>query len=118
MISNSEDLFFFQKLMGESRQKYLDQLQERLRNRQRKIDNGEDPDDDDEGLEEIVEPTTGNILRDLDRRYDDEKDALLRKLRVRVCFNDCFIFKCLILRSKEILIPNIDAYDDNNAFIS
>ena len=72
-------------MLGENRQKYLDQLNERLRNRQRRIDAGEDPNDiEDDLLAEMEENTSGNILKDLDKRFDDEKDALLRRLRVRV----------------------------------
>eukprot|EP00111_Clytia_hemisphaerica_P002852 TCONS_00008039-protein len=72
------------KLMGENRQKYLDQLNERLRNRQRRIDNGEDPDDlsdDDQMMDEKVDKSSGNLLKDLDNRFENERDALLRKLR-------------------------------------
>jgi len=71
-------------MMGANRQKYMDQLNERLRNRQRRIENGEDPDDidDEEPLEERPPSSTGNILQDLDKRFESERDALLRKLRV------------------------------------
>ena len=71
--------------MGENRQKYLDQLNERLRNRQRRIDNGEDPDDISDGepmMEDGEASSSGNILEDLDKRFESERDALLRKLRV------------------------------------
>ena len=71
--------------MGENRQKYLDQLNERLRNRQRRIDNGEDPDDISDGepmMEDGEATSSGNILEDLDKRFESERDALLRKLRV------------------------------------
>ena len=71
--------------MGENRQKYLDQLNERLRNRQRRIDNGEDPDDISDGepmMEDGEATSSGNILEDLDKRFESERDAMLRKLRV------------------------------------
>ena len=72
--------------MGGNRQKYLDQLKERLRKRQRRIDNGEDPDElsDGEPMEEenSAAASSGNILEDLDKRFESERDALLRKLRV------------------------------------
>lgn len=73
-------------MLGENRQKYLDQLNERLRNRQRRIENGEDPDEieDEEPINERPDSSTGNILMDLDKRFEDERDALLRKLRVGV----------------------------------
>ena len=76
--------------MGENRQKYLDQLNERLRNRQRRIENGEDPDDlpdDDQMIDEKVEKSSGNLLKDLDNRFESERDALLRKLRVSDFFS-------------------------------
>ena len=74
-------------MLGENRQKYLDKLRERLARRQRLIDEGLDPDEEDEEtmrmLEEEQAKGTGNILMDLQNRFDDEKDSLLRRLRVR-----------------------------------
>lgn len=75
--------------MGANRQKYMDQLNERLRNRQRRVDNGEDPDEIDNSEGELIMDeqqdggaSKGNILEDLDKRFESERDALLRKLRV------------------------------------
>lgn len=84
-------------MLGENRQKYLDQLNERLRNRQRRIEAGEDPDSIESEMEEHSETSSGNILRDLDKRFEDERDALLRKLRVCTYLSLCFLcfFLCL-----------------------
>ena len=71
--------------MGESRERYQAKLQERLKNRRKRIQDGEDVDDDDEENELIDEDeakSTGNILRDLQLRYEQEKEALLRRLQV------------------------------------
>ena len=71
--------------MGESRERYQAKLQERLKNRRKRIHDGEDVDDDDEENELIDEDeakSTGNILRDLQLRYEQEKEALLRRLQV------------------------------------
>ena len=71
--------------MGESRERYQAKLQERLKNRKKRIQDGEDIDDDDEENELIDEDeakSTGNILRDLQLRYEQEKEALLRRLQV------------------------------------
>ena len=89
-----------QKMMGENRQKYMDQLNERLRNRQRRIENGEDPDDieDEEPLEERPPSSTGNVLQDLDKRFESERDALLRKLRVII-----FLLQIQLRRSEFLL---------------
>lgn len=76
----------FQSLLGENRQRYLDRLKERLARRQRRIEEGLDPDEEDEEtlrmLEEEESKSSGNILKDLQNRFDEEKDALLRRLRV------------------------------------
>lgn len=77
----AQDSDLLNKMLGENRQKYLDQLNERLRNRQRRIEAGEDPDSIESEMEEHSETSSGNILRDLDKRFEDERDALLRKLR-------------------------------------
>jgi len=80
-VKNSDLL---QSLMGESRERYQAKLQERLKNRKKRIQDGEDIDDDDEENELIDEDeakSTGNILRDLQLRYEQEKEALLRRLQ-------------------------------------
>ena len=73
-------------LLGENRQRYLERLKERLERRQKRIEEGLDPDEEDEEtmrlLEEEQAASTGNILRDLQNRFDEEKDALLRRLQV------------------------------------
>ena len=50
------------------------------------MEEGLDPDEEDEEtmrmLEEEESKSSGNILKDLQNRFDDEKDALLRRLRV------------------------------------
>ena len=73
--------------MGENRQRYLERLKERLERRQKRIEEGLDPDEEDEEtmrlLEEEQVASSGNILRDLQNRFDEEKDALLRRLQVR-----------------------------------
>ena len=79
--------FYFTKaLLGENRQRYLERLKERLERRQKRIEEGLDPDEEDEEtmrlLEEEQAASTGNILRDLQNRFDEEKDALLRRLQV------------------------------------
>ena len=78
-----------QSLLGENRQRYLDRLKERLARREKRMAEGLDPDEEDEEalrlMEEEENKSSGNILRDLQNRFDDEKDALLRRLRVR-CF--------------------------------
>lgn len=75
-----------QALLGENRQRYLDRLKERLARRERRLAEGLDPDDEDEEtlrmLEEEENKSSGNILKDLQNRFDEEKDALLRRLRV------------------------------------
>ena len=72
--------------MGENRQRYLERLKERLERRQKRIEEGLDPDEEDEEtmrlLEEEQAASTGNILQDLQNRFDEEKDALLRRLQV------------------------------------
>ena len=76
-----------QSLMGDNRQRYQAKLQERLKNRKKRIQDGEDVDDGDEGgdiIDEDEAKSTGNILRDLQLRYEQEKEALLRKLQVDI----------------------------------
>lgn len=70
------------KQLGDNRENYLNKLNERLRNRQRRIEAGEDPDtfDDDDMLEEPPVKTTGNLLKDLEERFEDERDALMKRL--------------------------------------
>ena len=70
--------------MGENKQRYQAKLQERLKNRKKRIQDGEDVDNDEEGdiIDEDEAKSTGNILRDLQLRYEEEKEALLRKLQV------------------------------------
>ena len=79
-------LYFTKALLGENRQRYLERLKERLERRQKRIEEGLDPDEEDEEtmrlLEEEQADSTGNILRDLQNRFDEEKDALLRRLQV------------------------------------
>lgn len=71
-------------LLGENRQRYLERLKERLERRQKRLEEGLDPDEEDEEtlrlLNEEEAASTGNILRDLQNRFDEEKDALLRRL--------------------------------------
>ena len=70
------------KNLGENRENYMNQLNKRLRDRQRRIEAGEDPDTFEEGLlDDIPSKSSGNILKDLDKRFEDERDALLKKLR-------------------------------------
>ena len=73
-------------MLGENRQRYLDRLKERLARRERRLAEGLDPDEEDEEalrqLEEEESKSSGNILKDLQNRFDEEKDALLRRLRV------------------------------------
>lgn len=75
--------------MGENRQRYLERLKERLERRQKRLEEGLDPDEEDEEtlrlLNEEEAASTGNILRDLQNRFDEEKDALLRRLQVLYC---------------------------------
>ena len=81
-------------LLGENRQRYLERLKERLERRQRRQEEGLDPDEEDEEalrlLNEEEAASTGNILRDLQNRFDEEKDALLRRLQVRAWLFDIF----------------------------
>ena len=80
----------FKALLGENRQRYLERLKERLERRQRRQEEGLDPDEEDEEtmrlLNEEEAASTGNILRDLQNRFDEEKDALLRRLQVRALY--------------------------------
>ena len=77
--------------MGENRQRYLERLKERLERRQKRLEEGLDPDEEDEEtlrlLNEEEAASTGNILRDLQNRFDEEKDALLRRLQVERLFH-------------------------------
>lgn len=81
-LKNAEAL---QALLGENRQRYLERLKERLERRQKRLEEGLDPDEEDEEtmrlLNEEQTASTGNILQDLQNRYDEEKDALLRRLQ-------------------------------------
>ncbi|XP_032219683.2 trichohyalin [Nematostella vectensis] len=81
-LRNAEAL---QALLGENRQHYLDRLKERLARREQRMREGLDPDEEDDEtmrmLEEEEAKSSGNILKDLQNRFDDEKDALLRRLR-------------------------------------
>lgn len=83
-------LWSLKALLGENRQRYLERLKERLERRQRRQEEGLDPDEEDEEtlrlLNEEEAASTGNILRDLQNRFDEEKDALLRRLEVRDLF--------------------------------
>ena len=78
-------LLSFKALLGENRQRYLERLKERLERRQKRLEEGLDPDEEDEEtmrlLNEEQTASTGNILQDLQNRYDEEKDALLRRLQ-------------------------------------
>ena len=80
-------------LLGENRQRFLERLKERLERRQKRQEDGLDPDEEDEEtlrlLEEEQAASTGNILRDLQNRFDEEKDALLRRLQVE---SACIVF--------------------------
>lgn len=79
--------------MGESRQRYQEKLHERLRNRKKRIQDGEDVDDEDEGIiEEDDAKSTGNILKDLQLRYEEEKEALLRRLQVHYIIKNVSVF--------------------------
>ena len=73
--------------MGENRQRYLERLKERLERRQKRLEEGLDPDEEDEEtmrlLSEEEAVSTGNILKDLQNRFDEEKDAILRGLQVQ-----------------------------------
>ena len=84
------NLCFLKALLGENRQRYLERLKERLERRQRRQEEGLDPDEEDEEtlrlLNEEEAASTGNILRDLQNRFDEEKEALLRRLQVRALF--------------------------------
>ena len=86
--------------MGENRQRYLERLKERLERRQRRQEEGLDPDEEDEEtlrlLNEEEAASTGNILRDLQNRFDEEKDALLRRLQVRPLFSTAVFFLKLV----------------------
>ncbi|RMX39987.1 hypothetical protein pdam_00022972 [Pocillopora damicornis] len=81
-LKNAETL---QALLGENRQRYLERLKERLERRQKRLEEGLDPDEEDEEtmrlLNEEEAVSTGNILKDLQNRFDEEKDALLRGLQ-------------------------------------
>ncbi|PFX16028.1 hypothetical protein AWC38_SpisGene19720 [Stylophora pistillata] len=81
-LKNAETL---QALLGENRQRYLERLKERLERRQKRLEEGLDPDEEDEEtlrlLNEEEAASTGNILKDLQNRFDEEKDALLRRLQ-------------------------------------
>lgn len=73
--------------MGENRQRYLERLKERLERRQKRVEEGLDPDEEDEETMQLLSEeeavSTGNILKDLQNRFDEEKDALLRGLQVQ-----------------------------------
>ncbi|XP_047146715.1 trichohyalin isoform X1 [Hydra vulgaris] len=70
------------KLLGQNRKQYLDKLNERLKDRQRRIALGENVEDIEDNENELQQgSSTGNVLKDLDKRFDDEKDALLQRLR-------------------------------------
>ncbi len=75
----------FQSLLGENRQRYLDKIQERLKARKKKVLEGEIDEDDEELMEDDENISSGNILKDLQMRYEQEKDALLRRLQVIIC---------------------------------
>eukprot|EP00794_Sanderia_malayensis_P006079 gene6079-6782_t len=71
-----------QSLLGESRQRYQDKLQERLKARKKRIADGEEVDEDEEdAMADDETHSTGNILKDLQMRYEQEKDALFRQLQ-------------------------------------
>ena len=79
--------------MGEDRQRYQEKLQERLRNRKKRIQDGEDVDDEEDGIiDEDEAKSTGNILKDLQLRYEQEKEALLRRLQVVMANQRSHIF--------------------------
>lgn len=81
-LKNGEAL---QALLGENRQRYLERLKERLERRQKRLEEGLDPDEEDEEtmrmLNEEEATSSGNILQDLQNRFEEEKDALLRRLQ-------------------------------------
>lgn len=83
-------LLSLKALLGENRQRYMERLKERLKRRQKRLEEGLDPDEEDEEtlrlLQEEEAASTGNILRDLQNRFDEEKDALLRRLQVGSAF--------------------------------
>lgn len=72
-------------MLGENRQRYLERLKERLERRQKRLEEGLDPDEEDEEtmrmLNEEEATSSGNILQDLQNRFEEEKDALLRRLQ-------------------------------------
>ena len=72
-------------MLGENRQRYLERLKERLERRQKRLEEGLDPDEEDEEtmrmLDDEQATSTGNILQDLQNRFEQEKDALLRRLQ-------------------------------------
>jgi len=75
------------KLMGENKARYEEKLKERLARRRERLAQGLPPDDeDDEDLEDGEaqgEQVTDvkAILDDLDKRYEEEKEALMRRLQ-------------------------------------
>ncbi|XP_070559138.1 trichohyalin-like isoform X2 [Ptychodera flava] len=69
-------------LMGENRAKYEQKLRDRLEKRKQQGKEGYDSEDED-GIPEDEEDdeTSKNPLVDLERRYEDERDALMARLR-------------------------------------
>ncbi|XP_033123436.1 trichohyalin-like isoform X2 [Anneissia japonica] len=68
-------------LMGENRAKQEEKLRRRLEARRKRIEQGLDPDEDDDGLSEDEDNDSSAPLLDLQKRYDDERDALMARLR-------------------------------------
>ncbi|XP_071961658.1 uncharacterized protein [Antedon mediterranea] len=68
-------------LMGENRAKQEDKLKRRLEARRKRVEQGLDPDEDDDGLSEDEDDESSVPLLDLQKRYDDERDALMARLR-------------------------------------
>ncbi|CAH1784103.1 unnamed protein product [Owenia fusiformis] len=79
-MTNEEAL---KKLMGDNRAEYERKLKERLANRKWKEEQGLDPDAGEELLDEddTEQGKSENIFAKLQGRFDDEKDALLARLR-------------------------------------
>ncbi|XP_064633679.1 golgin subfamily A member 4-like [Lineus longissimus] len=68
------------KLMGDSRADYERKLREKLARRKKRIAEGLDPDSDDEGIDEEDEESQSSLV-DLEKRYEEERNALMAKLK-------------------------------------
>ena len=68
------------KLLGENREKYEQQLRERLARRRERLAKGLPAEECDEELDDIESLDGKSLLDSLDRRFEEERDALMAKL--------------------------------------